>query len=65
VVGKFGFRDPVFFRIKASRFCENGPAYHFNGVKNPVFRIWSSGSIADDGGKSGQERADGGCDVAQ
>jgi hypothetical protein len=59
-ISEFGFRDPVFFRIEASRL-----AYRFNGVKNSVLWIWSSGSVADDGGKSGQERADSRRDVAQ
>ncbi len=55
----------MLFRIEASWFGENWTAGGLNGVENTVFRIGRAGSVADNGGESGQEGADGWCHVTQ
>jgi hypothetical protein len=64
-VSELGFRDPVLFRIEAPWLCENWAARGFNGMENTMFWIGRPGPIPDNGGKSGQEGADGRCHVTQ
>ncbi len=64
-VPEFFFCNAEFFRIEAPCLGKNRPYCCFNGMKNAMFRIRGSGSVADNGGEGGKECADSGCHVAE